>query len=215
MNFCLFSSLYLLRNISVEKLQDTGKTVRKVLSVKDYFELITCIIWLNVALIVGYFQILDELFIIFCVTASWTIIVGCRSVTYAVTIFRSFVLYLGVQCQWLERKRVFRYSMNQWNLSGSSERRLLFWYLSRYFMSSLWISFLSFSTCILISIGVSQCQRDRKPCCCSRLLVYLIVDFISLFCNWKALFRLEATEELTVIAAEWDQLKGVYLLNTM
>jgi hypothetical protein len=181
MNFCLFS-LYLLCNISIEKLQDTEKTVRKVLSLKDYFELIMRIFWLNATLIVGYFQILDDLFIIFCVTASWTIIVGCRSVTHAVTIIRSFLLYLGVQCQWWERKRVFRYSVNQWNLSGSSEHRLLFWYLlSRYCMSSLCISFLSFCTCILIGIGESQCQRDRGPCCCGRLLVYLILDFIHCF----------------------------------
>jgi hypothetical protein len=82
-------------------------------------------------------------------------------------------------------------------------------------MSSLCTSFLSFCTCILIGIGESHCQRDREPFCCVRLLVYLIVDFISLFCNWKVSFRFEATEELTVLAARWDQLKGVYLLNVM
>jgi hypothetical protein len=31
--------------------------------------------------------------------------------------------------------------------------------------------------------------------------------------NWKASFRFEATEELTLLAAKWDQLKWVYLLN--
>jgi len=82
-------------------------------------------------------------------------------------------------------------------------------------MCELCILFLSFGTCILISIGYSWCWRDREPCCCDRLLVYLILDLISLFCNWKASFRFEGTEELTVLAAKWDQLKGVYLLNVM
>jgi len=76
-------------------------------------------------------------------------------------------------------------------------------------MCSLCILFLSFGTCILIGIGESQCWRDREPCWFGRLLVYLILDFISLFCNWKALFRFEATEELTVLADKWDQMKGV------
>jgi len=82
-------------------------------------------------------------------------------------------------------------------------------------MCSICILFLSFGTSILNGIGESQCRRDREPCCCGRLLVYLILDLISLFCNLKASFRFEATEEMTVLAAKWDQLKGVYLLNVM
>ena len=80
-------------------------------------------------------------------------------------------------------------------------------------MCSLCILFLSFGTCILISIRESRCGGDREPCCCGRLLVYLILDFISLFCNWKASFRFEATEDLTVLAAKLDQLKRVLFVE--
>jgi hypothetical protein len=37
MKFCLLSYLYLLCSINIEKLQDTGKTIRKVLSLKGLF----------------------------------------------------------------------------------------------------------------------------------------------------------------------------------
>jgi hypothetical protein len=57
MNFCLLSSLYLFCNINIDKLQGTGKMVRKILSLKEYCEVIKHILWFNAAQIVGYFQI--------------------------------------------------------------------------------------------------------------------------------------------------------------